>query len=75
MTAPLNIHRQHRAAWLREAARHQHNAAYCATMAMHNRDTGNHVLACQWQRGAEASAYNARCNLFAAMNIEAGAGA
>jgi hypothetical protein len=62
---------QHRAAWLSEACRHQQNAAYCATMAMHNRDTGNHVLAVQWQQGADASAYNARCNLFAAMNIKA----
>lgn len=62
--------KQHRAAWLREAVRHQHNAAYCAAMAMHNRDAGNHELACQWQWGADASAHNARCNLFAAMNIK-----
>lgn len=59
-----------RAAWLREAVRHQHNAAYCAAMAMGNRELGNIELANSWQRGARASAASARDNLFAAMIIK-----
>lgn len=58
-----------REGWLREASRHQQNAAHCAAMAMSCRDYGNHSAACDWQRGAEASAHNARSNLFAAMNL------
>jgi hypothetical protein len=69
MKARINA-KAHRTAWLREAVRHQHNAAYSAAMAMGNRELGNLDLACSWQRGADASAYNARCNLFAAMNIK-----
>lgn len=69
MNAPLSIHQQHRAAWLREAARHQNNAAIQAASAREAFDAGDMKLAAHWQRGAEASAYNARCNLFAAMNI------
>lgn len=58
-----------RATWLREAVRHQHNAAYQAAAARAALDAGNHALAAHWQRGAAASFYNADVNRSAAMNL------
>lgn len=69
-TAVADSRQHHVAAWLKEASRHQQNAAYCAAMAMSLRDCGALELAVYWQHGADAAAHNALSNLFAAMHMQ-----